>query len=148
MPYRLSLRSRLRLRGVDERLADCVHCAITITPIDFCVLEGLRTQERQRELVDRGSSHTMHSKHLTGHAVDLGVMDGRRVSWHWQDYVRLAYVMRDASAHVGCLLRWGGCWAVLHPETSPSVAVSEYVALRRKQGRRPFLDGPHFEIAL
>lgn len=148
MPYRLNLKSRLRLRGVDEQLVECVRYAITITPIYFTVLEGLRTKRRQGKLVARGSSRTMRSKHLTGHAVDLGVLDRGSVSWHWQDYVRLAYVMRDASAHTGCLLRWGGCWSVLHQDTNPATEVKRYVDLCRKRGRKAFLDGPHFELSL
>ena len=48
---------------------------------DFQVQEGLRTRERQAELVARGASRTMHSRHLTGHAVDLVALGGAEISW-------------------------------------------------------------------
>lgn len=45
---------------------------------DPWVAETLRTEERQRDLVARGLSRTMASRHLTGRAAD--VVDGRRVA--------------------------------------------------------------------
>ena len=71
MTYKLSQRSLDRLEGVDERLVAVVKQAITTTKIDFGVIQGMRTLEMQKELVAKGASQTMKSKHLTGHAVDL-----------------------------------------------------------------------------
>ena len=72
MAYRLGLRSRARLRGVHPDLVRVVTRAIEITDVDFTVLEGVRSLSRQRQLVAQGASKTMRSRHLTGHAVDLG----------------------------------------------------------------------------
>jgi hypothetical protein len=47
------------------------RCAIQITPQEFRVRQACATRERQAALVARGASRTMHSRHLTGHAVDL-----------------------------------------------------------------------------
>ena len=71
MTYKLGKRSLSRLEGVNNGLVSVVKEAISVTQQDFSVIEGLRSIERQRDLVQRGASQTMKSKHLTGHAVDL-----------------------------------------------------------------------------
>jgi peptidoglycan LD-endopeptidase CwlK len=58
-----------------------VERAIRITTQDFRVQAGMRTRERQAELVARGASRTMHSRHLIGHAVDLVALGGGEISW-------------------------------------------------------------------
>ena len=68
--YKLSKRSLDRLNGVDERLQAVVNAAIHRSKIDFGVICGMRTLEEQRDLVEKGASQTMKSKHLNGHAVD------------------------------------------------------------------------------
>ena len=58
-----------RLRGVHP---DLVRVVVRARAMDaFFVSEGVRTEERQRQLVREGKSRTMASRHLTGHAVDL-----------------------------------------------------------------------------
>mgnify|MGYP000679935446 CR=1 FL=1 len=78
--YTLSRLSRSRLVGVHPDLVRCVERAIQITEIDFMVVEGVRDLRRQRELVAKGASTTMNSRHLTGHAVDLcAYVDGELI---------------------------------------------------------------------
>ena len=79
MSFALGQRSRERLQGVHPDLVKVVERAIELTSVDFTVLEGLRTVERQGELVAKGASQTMESRHLTGHAVDLGALIGGEV---------------------------------------------------------------------
>ena len=69
--FRLSNRSISRLEGVDESLIAVVERAIQITQIDFGISQGLRTMEQQKELVAKGKSQTLKSKHLDGSAVDV-----------------------------------------------------------------------------
>lgn len=74
--YSFSKKSLDRLRGVHPLLVDIVHDVMSMQVMDFSVNEGVRTIERQRDLVDSGKSRTMNSKHLIqgdgyGHAVDL-----------------------------------------------------------------------------
>tara|TARA_R110000744_G_scaffold363088_1_gene471282 strand:- start:295 stop:753 length:459 start_codon:yes stop_codon:yes gene_type:complete len=144
----LSSRSRERLRGVNPELADTVKRALELSPIDFGVTEGIRSVERQKELVARGLSQTMNSKHLTGNAVDLVAYLSGRVCWEMSAYDELADAMKQAAKETGVSIRWGGAWQVkdirLHEGTMED-AMNAYIDLRRSQGRRPFLDGPHFE---
>ena len=67
----LGARSLKNLEGVNPNLIKVVKRAIEISPVDFAVIEGVRTKARQAELVKKGASKTMNSRHITGHAVDI-----------------------------------------------------------------------------
>ena len=71
MTYKLGTRSLQSLSGVHPDLVAVVKRAIQITPQDFTVIEGVRNIERQKQLVAKGASKTMNSRHITGHAVDM-----------------------------------------------------------------------------
>lgn len=121
MTFALGATSLQRLKGVHPDLVKIIHRAIQITAIDFTVLEGLRTKERQKDLFAKGATKTMNSRHLTGHAVDIApVIDGA-VSWDWPLYHRLAVAVKEAAKEVGVPITWGGDW-------------------------RTFKDGPHWEL--
>jgi len=117
MTYRLSAASRGKLAGLHPDIVAVVERAIEITPSDFTVLEGMRTIARQKQLVARGASKTMNSRHLTGHAVDLAPFvdtdsDGKpQISWSWPDYYPLAAAVKRAAADLGVPIEWGGDWS-------------------------------------
>ena len=117
----LGARALLRLEGVHPDLVRVVKRAAATSDLDFTVLEGLRTPERQRELMKQGATKTLNSRHLTGHAVDLAPMLGGKVSWDWPLYHRLAKIVKAAAAAEGVPIQWGGDW-------------------------RTFKDGPHWEL--
>jgi len=94
MTYRLSTKSKNRLLGVHPDLVNCVMLAIQYTDQDFLVLEGVRSKRRQQRLVAEGKSKTMHSRHLTGHAVDLAPYP---ISWDWDKFYPIADAMIRAS---------------------------------------------------
>ena len=121
MSFVLGAKSKEKLQDVDIRLVRLVEQAIKETTIDFTVLEGLRTPERQQQLVNDGFSQTMKSKHLTGHAVDLVAIVGGKVSWEKQHYPEIAKAMKKAAADQKVNIRWGGDF-------------------------KSFFDGPHFEL--
>jgi peptidoglycan L-alanyl-D-glutamate endopeptidase CwlK len=133
----LGQRSLSRLEGVHPDLVRVVKNAALLSDLDFTVLEGLRTVERQKQLVNQGASRTMNSRHITGHAVDLAPMIGGKVSWDWPLYHRLAEVMRAASLNEKVPIRWGGTWKLLSAIEGPITA---------KILSRSFPDGPHFEL--
>lgn len=119
MTYKLGSRSLQNLSGVHPDLVAVVKRAIQITEQDFTVIEGVRNINRQRELVRKGASKTMNSRHLTGHAVDM-------VPWpiDWNDLERFEVVseaMKKAAEELDIPIVWGGDW-------------------------KSFYDGPHFEL--
>ena len=148
--YKLSKRSLDRLEGLDERLVSVVTSAIHRSKIDFGVICGMRTLEEQRALVEKGASQTMKSKHLDGHAVDLMAYIGSRGSWELNLYDEIADAMAEAAREVDVPIRWGAAWTVsnIAQFTGGSMedAMNSYIDERRTQGRRPFIDGPHFEL--
>jgi peptidoglycan LD-endopeptidase CwlK len=150
MTFKLSKRSLGKLQGVDEQLVATVKLAITVAKIDFGVICGLRTMEEQRVLVDKGASKTMRSKHLDGKAVDLMAYIGSRGSWELNLYDDIADAMQEAAVETGAVLRWGAAWQINDIRQwngTMEDAMNAYVDLRRSEGKRPFIDGPHFEIA-
>jgi len=149
MAYKLSTRSRERLIGIDSKLKEVVSLAITYTKIDFGVIEGLRTEKRQRALVESGASQTMKSKHLEGRAVDLMAYVDGRGCWELNVYDEVADAMKRAAIEVDVIVRWGAAWTVTDIREwkgTMEEAMNSYVDTRRSQGRRPFIDAPHFEL--
>lgn len=148
--FQLGASSRRNLQGVHSDLVRVVERAISLTDCDFSVIEGLRTAARQAELVKAGASQTLNSRHLTGHAVDLGAYVGGRLSWDWPLYHLIADAMRAAANVEAVPVRWGGIWAVINdlPAGTDAIerSVTDYVAKCRANGRKAFLDGPHFEL--
>lgn len=149
MVFKLSQRSLDRLSGVKPELIEVVKRAIELTSVDFGVAEGVRTLETQKRYVEAGKSQTMNSKHLTGDAVDLVAYVGEQVVWELNVYDNIADAMKTAAAEKGVGLKWGAAWNVpdiRNWQGSMEAAMNHYIDERRKQGRRPFIDAPHFEL--
>lgn len=120
-------RCRQRLQGVHPDLVRVVEEARKHVP--FIVTEGLRTRERQAELVRIGASRTMNSRHLTGHAVDVaywlddgnGVPENGEIRWDWPLYAKIGEMVKHVAQELSVPIVWGGDWPT-------------------------FRDGPHFEL--
>ena len=153
--FKLSRRSLDRLEGIDERLQAVVKHAITLTKTDFGVVQGMRTLEQQKELVAKGASQTMKSKHLEGKAFDIMAYVNGRASWELNLYDDLADAIKEAAIVVGVPICWGAAWETRNMPYPMDIrkwdgtmeeAMNAYIDLRRSQERRPFIDGPHFEL--
>lgn len=119
--YKLGPRSQSHLKGVHPDLVKVVERAIEITTVDFTVLEGVRTPERQKVLFEAEASTTLNSRHITGHAVDLGAWVDNQVDWSWPLYHKIAAAMKEAAKELNVAIVWGGDWS-------------------------RFKDGPHYEL--
>lgn len=123
-------RSAKNLVGVHKDIIRVLEAA-RLDPFSpaFRVIEGLRTKERQRELLAAGKSTTMNSRHLTGHAVDVVPWvdldnDGSVESNELFNAVQiriLANALKAAAADLGIPFEWGGDW-------------------------KSFYDGPHYQL--
>lgn len=145
----LSQKSLGRLDGVKEGLHSVVCKAIKVSKVDFGVICGMRTHEEQKALYDKGASQTMNSKHLTGDAVDLMAYLNGRASWEISFYDDIADAMKEAAIQEGVSIKWGAAWSIgdiREWEGTMEDAMNHYVDERRRQNRRPFIDGPHFEL--
>jgi len=136
------------LRGVRPPLVAVVKAAradASGAP-SFKILEGLRTPERQRHLFQTGKSRTLQSKHLTGHAVDLGAIVGGSVVWEVSPYVDLAKLIQRHSRALGIRVKWGGIWDRFLNDMSDDLN-TELLNYRKRRNFKAFFDGPHFELA-
>lgn len=150
MTFKLSERSLMNLRGVDERLVRVVQRAIDITKVDFGVIEGVRTPEKQLEYFNKGASQiAVGGTHVQGKAVDLMAYIGARGSWELNLYDDIADAMKTAAIEQDVAIRWGGAWTVSDIrkwQGTMESAMNAYIDDCRAKGRRPFIDGPHFEL--
>lgn len=149
MTFKLSDRSMGRLEGVEPELIGIVTRAIELTKVDFGVTCGLRSKEEQRKLVESGASQTMKSKHLEGRAVDVVAYIGPRITWELNVYDDIADAFKQAADEVDVGIRWGAAWNIYDLrgwDKTMEDAMNHYVDERRSQGRRPFIDAPHFEL--
>lgn len=120
--FQLGPRSKMRLNGVHPDLVKVVERAIQTSTVDFTVLEGIRTVERQRALVEAGASQSLNSRHITGHAVDLGAWVDDQVDWSWPLYYKIARAMKEAAKELNVDIEAGADWVT-------------------------FKDGPHFQLS-
>ena len=101
-----------------------------------------------KELVTRGASKTMNSRHITGHAVDLVPYINGKLRWEWDPIYDIADALRIAAKELGTPIRWGGAWDRTLTDTDDLAEdmVADYTARRRRAGKKAFIDGPHFEL--
>ena len=122
MTRKYSARSLKNLSGIHPDLRRVIDRALQDSPLDFVVIEGLRTKERQKQLVASGASKTLNSRHITGHAVDLvPIGPNGKAAFDWPLYDRLGPAVKAAAQAEGVEIVWGGDWT-------------------------SFKDGPHFEL--
>lgn len=115
MGFKLGKTSLARLSGVDECLVKVVMRAIEISEVDFTVMEGKRTLERQRELYAQGRTApgkivtwTMNSRHIEGKAVDLVPYP---LDWNdLEKFDKIKDAMFQAAREIDVNLRWGADW--------------------------------------
>lgn len=116
-----STRSKEKLQGVDPRLIKVAELALQRSPFDFGISEGLRTAQRQKELVADGKSQTLKSRHLVGRAIDFVIFINGKANWDLANYEKVAQVFLDVGKEQGIELEAGAFW-------------------------KSFKDGPHIQL--
>lgn len=126
MSFKLGQKSLSNLKGVHPDLIKVVKRAIELTKCDFTVTEGLRTKERQAQLLKEKKTTTMNSRHLTGHAVDLAAWVDNTISWDWKYYDQIADAMKQAASELNISIDWGGEWKSFHDGSHFELTWSRY----------------------
>ena len=105
MPY-FGKTSKRRLKGIDTRLVNVLNELIKI--MDVTIIEGLRTKERQAELLEQGATKVKYSKHMEGKAVDLAPYP---IDWENRDgFHYMGGMIRGIAKQLNVPVRWGGDW--------------------------------------
>lgn len=122
----LDARGERNLQGVHPDLIKVVRRAAEISSVRFTITEGVRTAERQAQLMRAGASQTMRSRHLVAsnglsHAIDVAAIVGGTIRWDWPLYDRISIAFKQAAQEVGVPVEWGGDW-------------------------KSFKDGPHYQL--
>lgn len=120
MTYNFGLTSKAKLSSVHKDLQKVFYAAITNSPYDFSITEGLRSLDRQKELVAAGKSKTLNSRHLTGHAVDFCILIEGKASWEVAKYKEVANhikaTAKELNIPVVCGVDWKGFVDAVHIE--------------------------------
>lgn len=123
---KLSDSDERRLKRAHPDLVKIIRRAAEITTVPFIILQSDRTLAEQKANVAKGVSQTMKSRHLIStdgmvRAVDIAPLDGKKASFAWPLYYKLAPIMKQAAKDVGVPVEWGGDW-------------------------KSFKDGPHWQL--
>ena len=105
MPH-FGKRSKRRLKGIHPKLVSVLNELVKI--MDVTVIEGIRSKERQLELLEKGATKVKYSKHMDGKAVDLAPYP-----IDWKDRDRFHYMggmIRGIAKQLNVPVRWGGDW--------------------------------------
>ena len=119
--WRFSKRSLNNIKGIDYRLIILVGLMLEYSPYDFVVTEGLRTKERQAQLVKEGKSKTMNSRHIVGKAFDIAILIDNKITWDLKYYQEFGKVILQLAERLGFPIECGCFW-------------------------KNFIDGPHIQI--
>lgn len=128
--YKLGTRSKKSLEGVHPDLVRLIEVAITNSPCDFTIVEGVRTVQRQKQLyaqgrttpgsivtnvdgVNKKSNHQIKVDGY-GHAVDLYPFFLGQVQVNHKDTIArlrdIAYHIKAVARQIGVKITWGGDW--------------------------------------
>jgi peptidoglycan L-alanyl-D-glutamate endopeptidase CwlK len=125
MGFLFSPRSEAFLQDIDPDLCRVARRALAISRLDFAIISGKRDMAEQRRLVRSGASQTLHSRHLTGHAIDVVPLDPKTGKGRFSRALALEVAAAFYAAGQDCdvPITWGGMWS-------------------------QFEDTPHFEIPI
>lgn len=146
MSFSFGPASKARLQGLHPDLVKVLERAIQISDIDFTIIEGVRSAERQASLYAQGRTKpgpkvtwVRHSNHQVsadgfGHAVDMypfpvSLVLSQKPKEYEPLFDIIAKAMFKASKELNIPIRWGANWDM---DNMP-----------RERGET---DNPHFEL--
>lgn len=128
-----------KLKGVHPILVGVIRETAKRSAQPFDVIEGLRTKERQAELVKQGASKTSNSLHLDGRAADLWPINPATGKLLPSDaeFAKGSTAARDAS---------NALWAALRAIAATAKLVAKEQGVLLEWGGDWGWDAPHFQL--
>lgn len=115
--YKFSAKSLSKLNNskVHPKIKILMYEAIKTSPIDFTIVETVRTIEQQKINVAKGVSKTMKSKHIPSYnksgyceAVDIAPYP---IDWkNIKRFILLSQHIKDTARRLGIKIEYGGDW--------------------------------------
>jgi peptidoglycan LD-endopeptidase CwlK len=124
--FKFGPKSLKALEGVKAPLVSLANEVLKRSRIDFSISEGVRSPERQKQLVAEKKSLTLKSKHLTGDAIDFAAFVDGQLTWDKKYYDYLGELFETTAKELNINVKWGGRF--------------------KKADGKPFYDGPHVEL--
>ena len=146
MSWEFGKRSLLYLSQVHPDLEKLAVQALIYSPVEFEISEGVRDNKRQAALFAAGATHTMRSRHLTGHALDVAAYVDGKLRWDFNLYQQIAVAFGKASDQLKIPVEWGAVWQPIHETSDLAHMIAEYTAACKRDGKNPLIDGPHFQL--
>lgn len=144
----LSFSSKIKLDTCVQPLITLMEASIENAPFEFRITCGIRSQAEQDELLRIGASRIKSSKHQIGCAVDIVPWINNVPRWDWSLYFKLATHIREVAKQLDINIIWGGSWNQNFTNTvvNPEILQKLYIQKCKDARKKPFLDGPHFEL--
>ena len=135
----LRQRTAANLVGVHRDLQTVFLNTPVVPGYQMCATEGLRTVERQAELLAKGASKTMNSRHFgpVGHAIDFAMFDpSLPPDKDFVEEVDPAYraqwkLFKQTADRLGVDLEWGGDWPGIKDGTHIQLSWKAYPLLAK-----------------
>lgn len=108
--------SEEKLKQLHPDLVAVLRLAITITPVDFSIVQTARTYEQQVEYFNAGKSNTLVSRHIITppqtycHAVDVCAWINHQPSYDKDALYNIAGAVKESADLLKIPVIWGGDW--------------------------------------
>lgn len=108
-------RSNKNLQTLCPAPQQLAQCMIEQTTIDFTVIEGYRSQERQNKIYAKGRTKpgrkvtwTLNSRHTSARAFDIVALSGGEIDWSPAPYKEINKAAEKCASLTGIEYTWGG----------------------------------------
>ena len=122
MTFKFSRRSLNNLVGVHPDLVKVMTATLDVSPVDFGIIEGVRSAAKQHADFLAGASDLdeppqpgkLRGRHLTGHAIDFAVWKDGTFTWDDTLIREVADAAKTCAKHLNVAIVWGGDWVHRH----------------------------------
>lgn len=112
--FRFSKKSLAQLDTVDPRLKALAIQVLSVSPIDFTIVQGRRTVAQSAQNIKNGTSFLSDpskSKHVTGEAIDFAPYVNGKLDWDDREkFWTIAKLFKQEGEKMGIKVRLGADW--------------------------------------